>query len=746
MESLASTQLLDQAVALVERGETSKAERLVRHLIASGARLPKACMVLGVLCGERGDRSQRRLWFQEARRCAMGSGEPPALRLILNQAVDCLEQGEFDQAVAFGVEALALYPMELDAHLHQARLCFTLGRTDEAGTHLEQGRELLDRQDDNDSETLKGLKALAQTEHYLKRLDDSLSSYTNIVESDPTDVQSLLGLSGILIDSGRSDEAMPWLLQALALAPDDPDVLHSNGLALSHLGDKQAAVDLLRKALETHPNHLKSSLLLAGCLIDQGFAIEAQAIYQEILKKYPKNYACRIGLATTLRTLADVEGAIEILGALSEDYPFDYDLFSIWMFTAALAPSVPASDVLRKARRFWDDFCVRHHAAAASSLSFLSATSLTPSRPLRVGLLSGDIGNHVVGRFLDPLLRHHDSRICQLELISMRRLYDQASENLVELADGSQSLVGLSMDEARTLMRRQSYDLIIDTSGYTNGSGLPLLAERCAPVQAHYIGYHATTGLPTMDAFIGDRETAAADLQDQFSETLWRLPRPWLAFPQTMEFPQATSLMETSRPILGAFSQASKLSDTTLLFWSEALRRVPDAMLLLKSRELQDPAIRQRLEERLSLLGVSPGRLIFVAPLGSWHDHVYHYNYLDVALDTTPWSSATTGFEALSMGVPLVAIRGNTMASRMSSSLVKGLQQDRWIAQKPEDFADIVESLCNDLVVLREERSKRQRAVFQSLLFDGADLAEKLTDLFGELVASRTTRTSTVLR
>jgi predicted O-linked N-acetylglucosamine transferase (SPINDLY family) len=82
----------------------------------------------------------------------------------------------------------------------------------------------------------------------------------------------------------------------------------------------------------------------------------------------------------------------------------------------------------------------------------------------------------------------------------------------------------------------------------------------------------------------------------------------------------------------------------------------------------------------------------------------------------------------------------------MSSSLVKGLQQDRWIAQKPEDFADIVESLCNDLVVLREERSKRQRAVFQSLLFDGADLAEKLTDLFGELVASRTTRTSTVLR
>jgi predicted O-linked N-acetylglucosamine transferase (SPINDLY family) len=319
----------------------------------------------------------------------------------------------------------------------------------------------------------------------------------------------------------------------------------------------------------------------------------------------------------------------------------------------------------------------------------------------------------------------------------MRRLYDEASENLVGLADGFISLVGLSLEEARSILKRQSYDLIIDTSGYTNASGLPLLAERCAPVQAHYIGYHATTGLSTIDAFIGDQETAAEELQDQFSEKLWRLPRPWLAFPQTQVFPQATSLAESPRPILGAFSQVSKLSDTTLSFWSEALRRVPDAVLLLKSRELQDAGIRQRLEDRLAERGVHPGRLIFVAPVGSWSDHVYHYNYLDVALDTTPWSSATTGFEALSMGVPLVTIRGNTMASRMSSSLVKGLGEEQWIAHEPEEFAAIVEDLCRDLTTLRQDKSLRQAKMFQSPLFDGVDLTEKLMELFKELVIRR---------
>ena len=135
-------------------------------------------------------------------------------------------------------------------------------------------------------------------------------------------------------------------------------------------------------------------------------------------------------------------------------------------------------------------------------------------RPPRVGLLSADIGNHVVSLFLDPLLRHHDPHQCQLELISMRRLYDATTDELLGLADHSLSLEGLPPDQARAALRARDYDLIVDTSGYTRGSGLPLLAERCAPLQAHYIGYHATTGLPTIDGFIGDQETAAPELQE----------------------------------------------------------------------------------------------------------------------------------------------------------------------------------------------------------------------------------------
>jgi len=114
--------------------------------------------------------------------------------------------------------------------------------------------------------------------------------------------------------------------------------------------------------------------------------------------------------------------------------------------------------------------------------------------------------------------------------------------------------------------------------------------------------------------------------------------------------------------------------------------------------------------------------------LGEWNDHVDCYNILDVALDTTPWSSATTGFEALAMGAPLVAIKGGCTAARMSTSLVQGVGRPEWVASTPEEFAAIVAELCFDLPTLRAEKRERQRQAQNSLLFDGPDLAHHLQE------------------
>jgi predicted O-linked N-acetylglucosamine transferase (SPINDLY family) len=230
-----------------------------------------------------------------------------------------------------------------------------------------------------------------------------------------------------------------------------------------------------------------------------------------------------------------------------------------------------------------------------------------------------------------------------------------------------------------------------------------------------------------MDYFIGDQVTADPAFQEQFCEQLWQLPRPWLAYPKHQVFPEAEQLAATDLPVLGAFSQVGKIREETLSYWGAALKKVPDSLLVLKDRCILDPYVCERITEVLSKEhDVDPGRLRFLPMVGEWKDHVDCYNILDVALDTTPWSSATTGFEALAMGVPLVAIKGGCMAARMSTSLVQGVGRPEWVARSPDDFAAIVADLCSDLPALRAGKRERQIHALNSSLFDGKDLAQHL--------------------
>jgi predicted O-linked N-acetylglucosamine transferase (SPINDLY family) len=709
MEAAEPTRRLHEALQCAESGEKTEAEVRLRALVAEGTRLPLACMALGVLCGERGDRPQRRLWLHQARRLDQAGGKPASLRLLLNLLVDALEEGDLEQALAYGREALVLEPNDGEAHLQQARLLFAHGQKEEGMHHLEQacaGLRARLAEHPNDG---KAWRLLATAEHTAERPDAAIEAHRRALAIDPNHLPTLLAISRLLVERGRIDEAMPWLMNALAIAPDDPDVLSLNGCALKTIGEIAQAIDLFRQALDLQPSHLEASMFLGGCLSDQGLFAEAEKVLRKALESFPEHIELRSRLASTLRSLGDLEGAVTIYKELLEEVPDAQGAFNNLMFTYSISGLATPEEVLNTARKFWQRQGVNPESPKPAPLR-------VEGRALRVGLLSADIGSHVVGRFLDPLLRHHDPKRCQLELISMHRRYEAISETLITLADGFQSLEGLPRSQARDLLRQQNYDLIVDTSGYTRGTGIHLLAERCAPVQAHYIGYHATTGLATIDWFIGDEETAPPEFQDQFSERLYRLPGLWLAYPSDPPFPEARALMQTDRPVLGSFCQVSKITEATLEFWGAALRAVPEALLVLKDRGLQDPAVRERLENALASHGVEGERIWFLAPVVEWRDHVDHYNILDVALDTTPWSSATTGFEALAMGVPLMAIRGHCTAARMSSSLVKAAGYPEWAAEESKEINKALIELLSELKTFRQHKSTRQLDIQKKLI------------------------------
>jgi predicted O-linked N-acetylglucosamine transferase (SPINDLY family) len=304
------------------------------------------------------------------------------------------------------------------------------------------------------------------------------------------------------------------------------------------------------------------------------------------------------------------------------------------------------------------------------------------------------------------------------------------AEEMAGLVDHHWLLHGMEMGQARDLIRSRQLDILVETSGFTADSAIALLAERCAPVQCHYIGYHATTGLDTIDWFIGDTETVPEAFSSQFVERLWRLPRPWLARRVAPSIPPAISESKDPVAVLGSFNQLAKVRDETLLYWAAALNATPSSRLVVKDRSVADRKSCERILHILTSMGVDAGRISFLRHVGSWEEHMALYNQLDVALDTTPWSSATTGFDAIAMGVPLVAIRGACTSARMSASIVRGLGKPEWIAETPEQFATAVGRLCTDLITMRAAKQDQQKKVLISPLFDGADLSIHLERAF----------------
>ena len=756
------SEIVLRANELVSQGELDQAEQLLRQLVNSGSTLAKAWMNLGVLVGDRGDKVERLKLFNHAREL-----DPNNAKVLLNLAIAYHENGDSDSAEALIRQVLHQDAQLVAAHHSLGVVLAKAGRASEARDALATALEL-DPAHWQSLDQLTGLKSaaalklaeagyrrlidaepengslhrkLAVNLKYQNRISEAIESFRTALNLNAADKSTLMGLGLVLLNLGQADESLVLFLQALALDPDNGEALACTGLALRNLGDRVQAIEMLDRALLKMPDRADLINVKGQCHADNGQLDQALASFEKALELDFSNMAIHFNLANTLRIRGDLEAARIALDELLAEKPLDLGLFSSQMFLYSVASERWAPAALELGQRFWagwtEAFVPELEPSSNKSLVFDQTSpnisslvdSADPSRlgKVRVGILSGDLGGHVVGEFLTAFLEHYDHDKLHVELLSMRRRYESRSEELIALADGAMTIEGLSDPLARELLRSRDYDLILETSGYTRHSGIRLLAQRCAPVQCHYIGYHATTALPGMDYFIGDMETADPALQDQFSEQLWQLPRPWLAYPKHQVFPPAEQLAGTDLPVLGAFSQVGKIRAETLSFWGPALRKVPDSLLVIKDRCVADPNVCERIADVLAKEhDVDPQRLRFLPPLGEWNDHVDCYNILDVALDTTPWSSATTAFEALAMGAPLVAIKGGCTAARMSTSLVQGVGRPEWVARTPDEFAAIVAELCSDLPALRAGKQERQIQAQNSSLFDGKDLAQHL--------------------
>ena len=553
-----------------------------------------------------------------------------------------------------------------------------------------------------------------------------------LIERYPHDAFARKAHGSVLSKLARQDDALAALQQAGRLNPHDPEIQNALSVVLDDLERTEEALDACHRALALKPDYVQAHNNLGNLLKDLGRLPEAEQSYRQALALDPEFALAHLNLGAVLHTQGRFEDAANhCLTALALDPGFA-EAHSNLLFYAAYAGDRDPLWMRRQSEGWERAMLSEAERAAARSRHF--SPMPRAGRPLRVGVLSADFGQHAVAYFLLSWMRELDPRRVELHLYPTKARHDDKVELFRALDASWTPVLGLSDVEAAAQIRADAVDILIDTNGHTAGNRLGIIAQRAAPVQCHYIGYFATTGLSEMDYFLADDTLIPPALDGQFTEQVWRLNHPWMAYVPLEEAPEPRWRADAGETLwVGSFNKLTKVREDCLVLWARVLRALPQARLLLKDARGKDSDTQQRILRVLAREGVDSERVTFAGKVASWREHMAQYDRLDIALDPIPMTGGSTAFDALWMGVPLVSLAGDRLIGRQGAAALAGLGRPEWIARDAEDYVRIVVELARDVEGRRVIRATQRERMRNSPLCDGIGMARALEEAFEQL-------------
>jgi protein O-GlcNAc transferase len=570
--------------------------------------------------------------------------------------------------------------------------------------------------------------AVAQEHLNAGRLPQAEAFYRQILDVEPDHPDALHSLGVIAYQVGNNDVAAELIGRAAHISPSG--VKYSNlGLVLQAQGKPDAAVASYRKALLYQPDHAVAHNNLGNALADLGNLDESIAHYRRALLLKPDFAVAHNNLGFTLSKLGRLDEAIECYRRALGLKPDFAEAYSNLLFLYSFHTSLDPSEYLSLARGWEVASVPAQDRQRAREKNYRRAP--LAGRRLKVGYVSGDYRQHVVSNFIEQLFVHHDRARMDLFAYSNTGMRDAVTARLQALADHWVSVVGMPDADVLERIESDKIDVLIDLSGHTMHDRLSVFARRAAPVQASYLGYFASTGLTEMDYWIGDEILTPTETDSHFCETIWRLPRAWLAYRTLDDAPRPDWQPARDGTLwVGSFNNLGKLTLQTLALWAKVLNALPEGKLLLKTKELADAGNRQRILDAMAAHGIAPNRIELQRDSG-WADYMAAYNCLDIALDPVgAHGGGTTTCDALWMGVPIIHALGDRATSRFAASMLNAIGHPEWIVHSETEYIEKVVSLACNVELRKTLRSNQRERMASSPLCDAKDLATSLENAY----------------
>jgi predicted O-linked N-acetylglucosamine transferase (SPINDLY family) len=587
------------------------------------------------------------------------------------------------------------------------------------------------------------------------QLHEAEAAFRRLVNAQPRHALGHASLGMVAAKLGDRAQAAASLRQALALGPDNADVRNTLGVLVGEQGNHHEAIDHFRRALHSRPTYAEAWSNLGNALTTVGRHSEAVEALREALRLAPDSAEAHLNLSTALNELRrSAEALAAARRALDLKPDYAEAINAVGIACTLQGEFDQAVDYYRRALQAKPDYALAHsnllctlqyrvgigpaelaqthaefdrqHAQPLARPDQTFANTPDPERPLRLGFVSPDLGQHPVGFFLIGVLEHLDRRQCETTCYSDRRVPDDFTGRLRQAATHWHDVRSLNDDRLAERIRADGIDILFDLAGHTARNRMLVFARKPAPIQITWMGYVGTTGLSAIDYLIADRWEVPVGQEQHYQEKILRLPDDYVCYqpPQSAPAVRAVPATATGRVTFASFNNPAKINPAAVRLWAQILDRVPRSRLVLKYRAFDDPVIRDRYHR----LFTDQGAGVRVELLG-WSPHpelLETYNRIDIALDTFPYSGGLTTCEALWMGVPVVTWPGETFAGRHSLSHLSTVGLTEPIADSADDYVERAVELANDLPRLAQWRATLRQRMASSPLCDSRRFAANL--------------------
>ena len=501
----------------------------------------------------------------------------------------------------------------------------------------------------------------------------AIEKYLEAIKVDPNynDAYKNLGLA--YYTTGRLKESKLYYQKYIGKDKKSADARNNLGLVLNDLDELDEAIFILNEAVRLNPNYAEAYFNLGVCYKKNGNVDKAIICYENAIKINPFFSKAYNNLLFNLNNVNKIQ---------REKY---LDLTKKYRNTFK-----------KKPQNKFTPFCFEKN----------------PNK-IRVGFVSGDFGPHPVSLFLIDFIKNLKKYNIESIAYSNFDYKDEYKKELEQQFDVWKSIINKKNIDVVNEIRADKIHILIDLSGHTAKNRLPIFFYKPAPVQVTWLGYNASTGISEIDYIVGDNHAFPEDMDNIFTEKIWRLPESMQCFSKKFEM-EINELPAKKNGFVtyGSLNKFSKINLEVVKIWSQILKSVPKSKLLLISTKNTNSKETVNILREFSLYKIDLERIILKEYAKKREDVLNLYSLVDIALDTFPVNGTTTSHEAIWAGVPLLTKKGYIPLSKMGESLNKNISMENWIAKDSEEYLEKAikfSSNLNELSNIRKNLRNRAR-------------------------------------